>query len=37
MWSASLVSIPGVGRLSAEIILAEMGPDMDQFPTAGQW
>lgn len=30
-----LDTIPGVGRLSAEIILAEIGPDMTQFPSAG--
>jgi transposase len=30
-----LDSIPGLGRWSAEIILAEIGPDMDRFPTAG--
>jgi transposase len=30
-----LDSIPGLGRWSAQIILAEIGPDMDRFPTAG--
>lgn len=30
-----LDSIPGIGRWSAEIILAEIGPDMGRFPTAG--
>jgi transposase len=30
-----LDSIPGIGRWSAEIILAEIGPDMERFPTAG--
>ena len=28
-------SIPGVGRRTAETIVAEMGTDMDRFPTAG--
>lgn len=32
---AILDSIPGIGRWSAEVILAEMGPDMSRFPTAG--
>jgi transposase len=32
---ALLDSIPGVGRWSAEVILAEIGPDMTRFPTAG--
>lgn len=31
----TLDSIPGIGRWSAEIILAEIGPDMGRFPTAG--
>jgi transposase len=31
---ALLDSIPGVGRWSAEVILAEIGPDMTRFPTA---
>jgi transposase len=30
-----LCTIPGVGRRSAEIILAEIGVDMGRFPTAG--
>jgi transposase len=30
-----LDSIPGVGPWSAEVILAEIGPDMGRFPTAG--
>ena len=30
-----LCSIPGVGKRSAEVILAEIGPDMGRFPTAG--
>lgn len=29
-----LDTIPGVGRETAEVILAEIGPDMDQFPDA---
>ncbi len=29
-----LDTIPGIGRRVAEIILAEIGPDMKQFPTA---
>jgi transposase len=33
---AVLDSIPGIGRWSAEVILAEIGPDMRRFPTAGQ-
>jgi transposase len=32
---AVLDSIPGIGRWSAEVILAEIGPDMRRFPTAG--
>jgi transposase len=32
---AILDSIPGIGRWSAEVILAEIGVDMDRFPTAG--
>jgi transposase len=32
---AILDSIPGIGRWSAEVILAEIGPDMSRFPTAG--
>jgi transposase len=30
-----LVTIPGVGRRTAEVILAEIGADMTRFPTAG--
>src|SRR5215208_545213 len=30
-----LDSIPGIGRWSAEVILAEVGTDMARFPTAG--
>ncbi len=30
-----LCSIPGVGRRSAEVVLAEIGPDMGRFPSAG--
>jgi transposase len=30
-----LDTIPGVGRWSAEVILAEIGPDMRRFPSAG--
>ena len=30
-----LITIPGVSRTSAEVILAEIGPDMSPFPTAG--
>jgi transposase len=30
-----LDSIPGIGRWSAEVILAEIGPDMSRFPSAG--
>lgn len=30
-----LTTVPGVGRLAASIILAEIGPDMSRFPTAG--
>jgi transposase len=32
---ALLDSIPGIGRWSAEVILAEIGCDMTRFPTAG--
>jgi transposase len=32
---AILDSIPGIGRWSAEVILAEIGPDMSRFPDAG--
>lgn len=31
-----LQTIPGVGQLSAATILAEIGPDLDSFPTAEQ-
>ena len=31
---ALLVTIPGVSRRSAEVILAEIGTDMGRFPTA---
>jgi len=31
----ALVPIPGIGRTSAEQIIAEIGVDMSQFPTAG--
>ncbi len=31
---ASLDSIPGVGRVTAEILLAEIGTDMSRFPSA---
>jgi transposase len=30
-----LATIPGVSRRAAEVILAEIGPEMGQFPTAG--
>jgi transposase len=30
-----LITIPGVSRLAAEVILAEIGPDMAAFPSAG--
>jgi transposase len=30
-----LITTPGVGRVVAEVILAEIGPDMSPFPTAG--
>lgn len=30
-----LQTIPGVGQRTAEVILAEIGPDMSRFPTAG--
>ena len=32
---AILDSIPGVGRWTAQVLLAEIGPDMSRFPTAG--
>jgi len=31
----TLVSIPGVSRLSATVIISEIGTDMSRFPTAG--
>lgn len=34
---ALVVSIPGVSRTTAEIIIAETGGDMKQFPTPGQF
>jgi transposase len=30
-----LTTIPGIGERTAEVIVAEIGVDMDQFPTAG--
>lgn len=30
-----LMTIPGVGRQAAEVIVAEIGPDMSRFATAG--
>jgi transposase len=30
-----LATIPGVDRRAAEVVIAEVGPDMTQFPTAG--
>jgi transposase len=30
-----LATIPGVGELTAEIVLSEIGPDMSRFPSAG--
>jgi transposase len=32
---ARLITIPGVSRVSADVILAEIGADMTPFPTAG--
>ena len=32
---AAVDTIPGIGRRTAEIIVAEMGADMEQFPSAG--
>lgn len=32
-----LVRIPGINRRSAENLLAELGPDMGQFPATGGW
>jgi transposase len=31
---ALLITIPGVGRRVAEVIIAEIGPDMERFPTS---
>jgi transposase len=31
---ALLDTIPGIDRRAAEVIVAEIGPDMGQFPTA---
>ena len=31
---AALDTIPGVGRLTAEVLLAELGPDLGRFPSA---
>jgi transposase len=38
LWAACglLVSIPGVNRRTAEVVLAEIGTDMGRFPTAAQ-
>jgi transposase len=33
--AARLETIPGLGRRAAEVIVAEIGPDMAAFPTAG--
>jgi transposase len=33
--AARVQTIPGVGRRAAEVIVAEIGPDMNVFPTAG--
>ena len=30
-----LMTIPGVGQRTAEVVIAEIGIDMDRFPTAG--
>jgi len=30
-----LITIPGVSRIAAQVVLAEIGPDMSPFPTAG--
>jgi transposase len=30
-----LMTIPGVGRQAAEVLVAELGPDMTKFPSAG--
>jgi transposase len=34
---AALVTIPGVGRMAAEMVVAESGADMSRFPTAGHF
>jgi transposase len=34
---ALLVTIPGVGRMAAETVVAESGADMSRFPTAGHF
>ncbi len=34
--ATGLVSIPGVGKRVAEVIVAEIGTDMSRFPSAGQ-
>lgn len=31
---ANLMTVPGIGRRTAEVILAEIGPDMGRFPSA---
>jgi transposase len=33
--AARLMTIPGIGRRTAELVLAETGPDMTVFPSAG--
>ena len=33
---AAVDTIPGIGRRTAEVIVAEMGTDMSRFPSAGQ-
>ncbi|MDQ4092315.1 MAG: IS110 family transposase, partial [Actinomycetota bacterium] len=30
-----LITIPGIGRRTAEVIIAEIGVDMTRFPSAG--
>jgi transposase len=32
---ALLIPVPGLGRLSIDVIIAETGADMSRFPTAG--
>jgi transposase len=34
---ALLITIPGVSQRTAEVILAEIGTDMGQFPSPGTW